>query len=88
MDQVDVKCDTYVYDADHQFITGKIAKSSKIKIEVLYFVRNGEKMVLRTEGTIDDFIENPYRSSTRVRNGILNENNSINTYVLWTDEFP
>lgn len=56
MDQIEVKCDTYVYDADHQVITGKIAKSSKIKIEVLYYVRDGEKLVLRTEGTVDDFL--------------------------------
>lgn len=87
MDQVEVKCNTYVYDADHQFVSGKIEKSSKIKIEVLYFVRGGEKLVLRTEGTVDDFIKNPYRYSEKLKNGILHENNSINTYVLWKDEF-
>lgn len=87
VDETSKMDNTYVYDADHQFISGKIKKSSKIKIEVLDDDGNDNpELILQTEGTIDDFIKNPYRSGGELSSAIIRERSSINTYVLWEDE--
>lgn len=78
---------TYVYDAEHQFISAKIKRSSIIKIEVLDDDHHGDpELVLRSEGTIDNFMRNPQRFGDKLSSGIVRERNSINTYVLWEDE--
>lgn len=88
VDRTSTVDNTYVYDADHQFISAKIEKSSKIKIEVLDDDSDDKpELILETEGTIDDFIANPYRFGNKLSSGIIRERNSINTYVLWEDEF-
>lgn len=87
MDVTSVVDDTYVYDAEYQFISTEIKRSSIIKIEVWDQDNNGEELVLRTEGSIDNFIENPYRSGDKLSSGLIHEHNSINTYVIWEDEF-
>lgn len=92
MDQTATVDDTYVYDADHQFISAKIEKSSIIKIEV--WDDDGDRahdLVLRSEGNVEDFVTKPYRYGNEVSRGIsapiLPERNSINLFVLWEDEF-
>lgn len=87
MDQTKPVDGKFVYDADHQFVSSKIEKSAKIKIEVMYFGSKGEEFVLQSEGTIDNFMKHPYRHGDKLDNGIMRQHNSVNTYVLWEDEF-
>lgn len=63
VDQTATVDNTYVFDADHQFISAKIEKSSAIiKIEVWDDDGDYEHdLVLRTEATIEDFIARPKR---------------------------
>lgn len=75
------------YDVDKTFSTGKIKKSSIIKIEVWASKTDknddNDKLILRTEGDIDSFLEEPLRTGTQFNNGL----NRIETMSFWQDEY-
>lgn len=88
---------TAIHDVNYRYVSDKIPKTSTIKIQVydddsvrIFTFANKfieDDLLLETEGTIDSFLKNPFRSGAIMKKTQLNGQNSINTYVFWEDEY-
>lgn len=85
-----------IYDLNYRYVSGRIPKSSTIKIEiwdddqqtgVLSVFSSNDDLVLRTEGNIEDFLNNPFRAGVTTTGAQFNGQNSINTYSFWESEY-
>lgn len=76
--------DEYTYDVDKAFTTGKIKKTSTIKIEVWRPKAHGDdKLILRSEGDVESFLKEPLRKGTHFDMG----DNGIETISFWEDDY-
>lgn len=90
------KENTAIYDLNYRYVSGKIPKNSSITVEVwdddhftgiLAIFSSSDDLVLRSEGDVDDFLKNPFRTGVLTTGAQFNGQNSINTYSFWEDEY-
>lgn len=78
--------DKFVYDAEYNHVTGKIPKTSKIRIEVWdesSAIFENDHVILETEGDVDSFLKEPLRKGAWVKD----QQNAIETVSFWQDDF-
>lgn len=78
--------DKYVYDAEVNYVSGKISKDSKIRIEIwdessAFF--ETDHLILTTEGNVDTFLKEPLRKGAWVGD----QQNAIETVSFWQDDY-
>ena len=85
---------TLTYDVNYRYMSEKIAKSSKIVVEVwddddpTGVFGSPDDLILRSEGSIDNFLDYPFRDGPNVNLASeIDGQNSINTYTFWQDEY-
>lgn len=85
-----------IYDLNYRYVSGKIPRNSNITVEIwdddqftgfLAFASSSDDLVLRSEGNIDDFLNNPFRTGVVTTGAQFNGQNSISTYSFWEDEY-
>lgn len=81
------RADTPSFDVDYHYTSDRIPKTSTIRIEIWDddsgFFGSESDLVLRTEGDVISFVNNPFRGGATSPSG----QNSINTFVFWEDEY-
>lgn len=84
------KEDSLMYDIKYQYISKLIPKTSIIRIDVWDsdsgLFGSEDDLILRTQGDVNSFLQNPFRTGTTTKNASPNGQNSINTFVFWKDE--
>lgn len=93
----DSRTNIAIYDLNYRYVSGKIPRNSKIKVEIWdddlfteWFLKpfsTDDDLVLQSEGDVDDFLNNPFRAGVITTGAQFNGQNSISTYSFWEDEY-
>lgn len=90
------RTNTAIYDINYRYVSGKIPRNSNITVEVwdddkfegiLSIFSSSDDLVLHSEGDIDDFLNNPFRTGVVTTGAQFNGQNSLSTYSFWEDEY-
>lgn len=90
------RTNTAIYDINYRYVSGKIPRNSNITVEVwdddkfegwLAWASSTDDLVLHSEGDIDDFLNNPFRTGVVTKGSQFNGQNSLSTYSFWEDEY-
>ena len=85
------KNDKITYNSDYQYVSEKIKKSSEIKIQVWDEDGETDELILESIGDVNSFLNEPFRGGDSFEidynHNKITQQNSINTYSFWEDEY-
>lgn len=79
--------DKFITHVDESFISAKIKKTSIIKVEIWDASSafwETDKLILRSEGDVDSFLNKPHRTGVYAHMGGVN---AIETMSFWEDDY-